>query len=83
MALYLGNDKIKINLNGAVYHMNLFSATPTTNSIGLLSSDNYILTDINGVYILPSDYISPVVGKILLSSDNCILQDSNGVYLTY
>lgn len=52
MALYLGSDKIKINLNGVVYCLNLFSSTSTIEDINLLTIDNYILTDANGLYLL-------------------------------
>lgn len=52
MALYLGNSKkLKININNIVYNLNLFSETPITNGIRLLSSDDYILKDSNGLYI--------------------------------
>ena len=52
MALYLGNsDKLKINLGGVVYCLNLFCETPITNDIKLLSSDNYVLKDFNGLYL--------------------------------
>lgn len=52
MALYLGSsDKLKINLSNAVYVLNLFSETPITNRIRLLSSDNYILKDSNSLYL--------------------------------
>ena len=52
MALYLGNsNKLKVILNGTVYKFNLFSGTPITNGIRLLSFDNYILKDSNGVYL--------------------------------
>lgn len=51
MALYLGNDKIKININGIVYNLNLLSETLILNGVRLLSSEGYILRDINGVYI--------------------------------
>ena len=51
MALYLGEDKVKINLNGVTYYINLFSETPITNGIRLLSSENYILKDSNGLYL--------------------------------
>ena len=51
MALYLGNEKVKINLNDTVYYLNLFFKTPITNGIRLLSFDNYILKDSNGLYI--------------------------------
>ena len=51
MALYLGSNKIKINLNGVTYCLNLFSETIILNGIKLLSSDNYILKDSNGFFL--------------------------------
>ena len=51
MALYLGSNKIKINLDGVVYYLNLYSTTPITNGVRLLSSENYILKDSNGLYL--------------------------------
>lgn len=51
MALYIGNEKIKINLDGIKYYLNLFSKTPITNGIRLLSSDGHILKDSNGLYL--------------------------------
>lgn len=51
MALYLGSDMIKININGASYHLNLFSDVPIINGIKLLSSEGYVLKDINGLYL--------------------------------
>lgn len=52
MALYLGSSgKQKINLNNISYYLNLFSNTPITNGIRLLSRDGYILKDSNGLYI--------------------------------
>lgn len=52
MALYLGGDKVKINLNGVIYRLNLLNLhTEILNGVKLLSSDNYILLDSNGFYI--------------------------------
>lgn len=51
MALYLGKEKVKINLDGAMRCLNLFSEKPITNGALLLSSDNYILQDSNKVYL--------------------------------
>lgn len=51
MALSLGNDKVKIYLDGILYKLNLYSATPITNGIVLLSADEYILKDLNGLFI--------------------------------
>lgn len=51
MALYLGGNKVKININNVKYSMKFFSETLITNGIRLLSSEGYILKDSNGVYI--------------------------------
>lgn len=51
MALYLGSDKVKINLENIICHLNLFSTPPITNGVRLLSNDNYILKDLNNLYV--------------------------------
>jgi hypothetical protein len=52
MALYLGNSsKLKLNLNKITYNIDLFTTTLILNGIRLLSSDNYILKDSNGLYL--------------------------------
>lgn len=51
MALYLGSNKVKINLDGVAYYLNLYSTTAIVNGIALLSSDDYILKDSNGLYL--------------------------------
>lgn len=51
MALYLGKDAVKINLNGIVYSLNLFSSNLILNGVLLLSSEGYILRDSNGLYL--------------------------------
>ena len=51
MALYLGSDKVKINLDNVLYCLNLYSTTPITNGVRLLSLDNYLLKDSNGLYL--------------------------------
>lgn len=51
MALYLGGDKFKINLDGIIYRLNLISQTPILNGIKLLTSENYILKDSNGLFL--------------------------------
>lgn len=51
MALYLGNEKIKINLNQVTYVLNLFSDTLILSGIRLLSSEGYILKDSNGLFL--------------------------------
>lgn len=50
MGLYLGRDKLKIILNGTGYNMTISSLIP---GVKLLSSDNYILKDSSGLYLIP------------------------------
>lgn len=52
MALYLGSgQKVKINLANNKYILKLFSSSPIINGVKLLSSDNYLLKDKNGLYL--------------------------------
>ena len=51
MGLYLGSNKMHININEIIYAVNLFSDPPITNGIRLLSVDNDILKDSNGLYL--------------------------------
>lgn len=51
MAIYLGSEKQKLILDGVVCHINIYSETPIINGISLLSADNYLLIDSNGLYI--------------------------------
>lgn len=52
MAIYIGSsEKQKIILDGVVYRINFFTSTPITNSIRLLSSDNYTIQDSEGLYL--------------------------------
>lgn len=78
MALYLGNSqKLNIVLNGSCFRPIVSIKEQTiTNTNKLLSSDGYILKDINGVYLMPT-----IESIKLLSSDNYLLKDSNEFYL--
>ena len=75
MALYLGNSRVKINLDGVVYCLNLYSKTPITNGIRLVTSDGLILKDANRLFITTYSDVC------LLSLDEYILQDSDGLDL--
>lgn len=55
MALHLGSEKVKLNLNGVLYNLNLYSSTPIVEIIRLLSSEGYILKDSNGLYLVPKE----------------------------
>jgi hypothetical protein len=51
MPLYLGTEQVKINLDDIIYHLNLFTNVIMINNPKLLSSDNFVLQDSNGLYI--------------------------------
>lgn len=52
MAIYLGSgQKVKLNFGNSVCSLIIPSATPVLNEVKLLSSDNYILKDSNGIYL--------------------------------
>lgn len=51
MALYFGEEKVKINIDGTVYCANLLATIPIIYGVKLLSFDNYILKDLNGLYL--------------------------------
>lgn len=59
MGICLGSHKIKLNFGGANCLLNIFSPTsspsapptPTVNGVMLLSSDGYVLKDLNDVYL--------------------------------
>ena len=55
MALYLGGQKVKINLNGETYSLKLFTNASIANYIRLLSSEGYVLKDSNGLYLTVMD----------------------------
>lgn len=55
MALYLGSERVKINLNGVQYYLGLFSDPLITNGIKLLSSEGYMLKSSNGIYLTTKD----------------------------
>lgn len=79
MALYLGSHgNCKIMLNGIKYILNPLIISTESNKIALLSSDNYFLQDINGIYLLPADHFN---NNFLMSLDDYILQDINDTYL--
>jgi hypothetical protein len=55
MALYLGSDKVKISLDGIIYAINTISLLSIIEGIVLSSSDDYILKDYNGCYLLAKE----------------------------
>lgn len=56
MAVYLGSDgQRKVILNNVVYCLNLTPETSIIYGIKLLSLDDYILRDVNGLYLTSKD----------------------------
>lgn len=55
MALYLGGDKVKINLNNVQYYLNLYSALSEIEDMLLGSFDDYLLKELNGLYLTIKD----------------------------
>lgn len=51
MALYLGNEKIKINLNGNKYKLILHSPNAVIDSSLLKEANGLVLKDANGLYL--------------------------------
>ncbi len=53
MALYLGNsnEKLKIVSNNTKVSMKIVTMPTIFSGVKLLSSDNYVLQDMNGVYL--------------------------------
>lgn len=56
MALYIGKNKVKINLvDGKSYNSTLITKElPLPKGI-ILSFDEYILKDLNGLYLIPKE----------------------------
>lgn len=83
MALYVGGQKYNLILNGIAYLINAFPSLSNIDDIILLSSDGYMLTDVEGFSLAPQS-TSPIVieGEQLTTSEDYILKDLNGFYLT-
>ncbi len=75
MALYIGKNKVKINLNSVAYYLNAYMPWMS----GMYSSDRYRLRDANGICLLPK---AEIEGVMLEAIDGYILHDTNGTYLT-
>lgn len=71
MALYLGSSaELRICSNNLVYALRIPTVPSVTECVSLLSFDNYILADLNGVYLLPKDAASFGDEVTILSSSS-------------
>jgi hypothetical protein len=56
MALYLGRgQKVKIATNKGPCRVKYAYTKPSTNNALLMSKDGYLLTDLNGLYLIPKE----------------------------
>lgn len=55
MALYLGNEKMKINFNGERYKNQFYTSLSMLPNNILLSSDGYYLKSSDGKYLLAKE----------------------------
>lgn len=56
MALYVGKgQKVKIATSEGVYKIRYAYTKPSTNNAPLISKDGYLLTDLNGLYLIPKE----------------------------
>ena len=51
MALYFGNQEVNINQGETLCFLNIFSEQLITNGVRMLSSNNLIFVDSDGLYI--------------------------------
>ena len=75
MAIHANGIRHGLTLGGFTFNVELYSDTPITNGIILLTSDGDILKDDNGIYATSLNYLK------LTSVDNTILKDLNDLYL--
>lgn len=56
MGLYVGNNKFKLNINYSLCRLNIpVQSSSTSNGLTLISHDNYILKDLNGLYLIAKE----------------------------
>lgn len=82
MALYFGNNKVKLNLDGKKYHLDLITTLP--NEITLVTIDNKFLSDINCLKLVskwPTVDLISLNNEILVDSDNLKLVLKQPSYL--
>ena len=55
MSLYLGSEKVQINSGGAIYALQLSPEASSIVGNVLLSSDNFVLMDANGLVLVTDE----------------------------
>lgn len=78
--VYDSSPTLVPTLVSKVYRVNMFTKTPITNGIKLITLDGYTLKDSDRLYLTTKADID-LLDDVLLSLDDYILQDSSGLYL--
>lgn len=55
MPLYLGGERLKLKLGNVTYELKIYAERPEFDTVFILSSDGYVLTDSNLVYLTPKE----------------------------
>ena len=55
MALYLGEQKVKLIQGDKSYILNVGSFSSTIEELILKALDNYLLADVDGIYLTPKE----------------------------
>lgn len=51
MSLFLGTEKVNVVINGKIFKVHIPTVQPGVGSIRLMSFDDYLLQDADGLYI--------------------------------
>lgn len=55
MPLYLGNEKVKVMIDGKKYNLNVIYVKQSLPINVLMSSEGFVLKDINGLYLVSKE----------------------------
>lgn len=80
MGFYINGVNYQFHLGNKAYFVHIPTIDLTKKGVSLISSDDFILTDLNGLYITAKQEVE--YNNMMVSVDNYILQDLNSVYLT-
>lgn len=75
MAVYSGNNRRRVALNGTNYNLNLFSSAPITVGDLLMTADGLVLRDFNCFYA------TTIIPIYLITLDGELLVDKKRQYL--
>lgn len=56
MAIYIGSNRVKLNLNYIAHRVHLLTSKPESTIVRIKSSDERTLKDANGLYLTAKEY---------------------------